>query len=226
MTEFFRFPHTPHLAWLGGSAPREDKVLSQREADELLSASVVVEEKLDGANLGFSVSLDGELRLQNRGQYLVEPFSGQFARLAGWLPRHRDVLLEALEPGLMLFGEWCAAKHSIHYRALPDWFLAFDVYEKSTGCFWSTDRRDELARQLGIPTVPQVFRGSTSLEELKRDLLTLKSACGAPAMEGIVVRKEDDQNLLARAKLVRPDFLQTIGEHWSRKALEWNRLGA
>ena len=52
---FFRFPTTPHLAWLGGGAtPREDKVLTPTEAAELLAGEVVVEEKLDGANLGWS----------------------------------------------------------------------------------------------------------------------------------------------------------------------------
>ena len=53
---FFRFPHTPHLTWLGLGEPRDDKVLSGDEALALLSADVVLEEKLDGANLGFSLS--------------------------------------------------------------------------------------------------------------------------------------------------------------------------
>ena len=37
MTDFFRFPHTPHIAWLATGAPRDDKVLSPDEAHELLS---------------------------------------------------------------------------------------------------------------------------------------------------------------------------------------------
>ena len=66
-SDFFRFPHTPHLVWLGEGTPRDDKVLSHLEVNALLSADVVVEEKLDGANLGFSLSTDGGLRAQNRG---------------------------------------------------------------------------------------------------------------------------------------------------------------
>jgi hypothetical protein len=53
---FFRFPHTPHLAWLGQGEPRDDKVLSADGSLNLLSADVVLEEKVDGANLGFSLS--------------------------------------------------------------------------------------------------------------------------------------------------------------------------
>ena len=149
MNAFFRFPHTPHLAWLGRGEPRDDKVLSEAEAAELLSAEVVLEEKVDGANLGFSLSADGELRVQNRGQYLAEPHSGQFARLPQWLAIHSsgigDALLEHADNGLMLFGEWCAARHSLDYTRLPDWFLLFDVFEGSSGHFWSSSRRDDLA---------------------------------------------------------------------------------
>ena len=39
------------------------------------TGDVVVEEKLDGANLGLSLAADNTLRAQNRGQYLAEPRS-------------------------------------------------------------------------------------------------------------------------------------------------------
>lgn len=89
-TKFFRFPHTPHLAWLGNSSPRDDKVLSHGEVASLLSGEVVVEEKLDGANVGLSLDANGNLVVQNRGQYLSGPHTGQFARLPSWLVQHAD----------------------------------------------------------------------------------------------------------------------------------------
>jgi len=70
MTTFFRFPHTPHIAWLGDAQLRDDKVFAPNEVRELLSHDVLVEEKVDGANLGFSVDEHGTLRAQNRGTYL------------------------------------------------------------------------------------------------------------------------------------------------------------
>jgi len=36
---FFRFPHTPHVAWLGQGQPRGDKVLSTAEAQSLLACA-------------------------------------------------------------------------------------------------------------------------------------------------------------------------------------------
>ena len=228
MTDFFRFPHTPHIAWLAQGAPRDDKVFSPKEATELLRAEVVVEEKLDGANLGFSLSPDGELRAQNRGQYLHAPHAGQFARLPDWLALHADKLHAELaqhtQSHLMLFGEWCAARHSLDYDHLPDWFLLFDVYDQTLGRFWSASRRNALAATLGLATVPQLLQGKCTLQQLKDLLSCQHSQFRQGTLEGVVIRRESADWCEARAKLVRPDFTQTITEHWSRRRIEWNRL--
>lgn len=226
MPTFFRFPHTPHIAWLAGGEPRDDKVLSQAEAQALLAHEVVLEEKLDGANLGFSVGADGILRAQNRGQYLAEPHAGQFARLPAWLAQHGDDVAANLTPDLMLFGEWCAARHTLDYSAMPDWFMLFDVYDHKVGKFWSTQRRNALASSIGLATVPELNCGMLTLAELKILLTTQLSRYRAGPVEGIVIRRESADWCEARAKLVLPDFTQAIGEHWSKRGIEWNRLAA
>lgn len=223
MIEFLRFPHTPHLAWLGARSPREDKVLSPSEAQAILAADLVVEEKIDGANLGFSVDENGILRAQNRGSYLgVESISGQWKPLKRWLSDRRDALQEALADDLMLFGEWCYAMHSVRYTRLPDWFLAFDVYDRAKGEFWCVERRNRLAHQLGISVVPELGRGRFDLESL-RTLLGRSALTAGPA-EGLYVRREHSGHLLQRAKLVRAEFLQNIDEHWSKRRLETNQV--
>mgnify|MGYP005818105165 CR=1 FL=1 len=225
MTDFLRFPHTPHLAWLGPGAPRDDKVLAPAEAQALLAGEVVVvEEKLDGANLGLSLAPDGGLRAQNRGQYLYEPHAGQFARLPGWLAQHEAALREVLTPQLILFGEWCALTHSIAYTALPDWFMAFDVYDRESKRFWSLARRNALLQRIGIAAVPEVAHGRLTLDALKRLLEAIPSACGAPHVEGFVLRRDAGDWCEARAKIVRADFVQAIDIHWRRRAPVPNRL--
>lgn len=224
MTPFFRFPHTPHLAWLGEGEPRDDKVLSAGEAQALLAGDVVVEEKLDGANLGFSLSADGELLAQNRGQYLAAPHAGQFARLPAWIAVHGDALRDVLQPDLLLFGEWCAARHSLDYAALPDWYLLFDVYDRDAERFWSTARRNALAQTAGLATVREITRGPASLAELKQLVTSTPSRFRDGPMEGIVIRRESGDWCDTRAKLVRPDFTQAIDTHWRKRSIEWNRL--
>lgn len=224
MTEFFRFPHTPHLAWLGAECPRDDKVLSSAEVSSFLAANVVVEEKLDGANLGISVGSTGTLRIQNRGQYLTNPYSGQFSRLASWLASREGILTEALGSNLILFGEWCAARHSIEYVKLPDWFLAFDIFDRVEDKFWSTARRDGFVRQLGLCPVPKVFEGSTTLERLQQLVIQGRSRFSSGPLEGVIIRRESSAWLELRTKLVHPAFIQSINEHWSRRRIAWNQL--
>lgn len=228
MSEFFRFPHTPHLAWLGDGEPRDDKVMAKADVEAFLATDVVVEEKVDGANLGFSLSPAGELRAQNRGQYLHPPYAGQFARLAAWLSTHaetiRDVLMANPSGGLMLFGEWCTAKHSLVYDRLPDWFLLFDVYETAGKMFWSSSRRDSLAQRLGMATVPRLAAGRYTLSQLKAMLNGQPSRLRSGALEGVVMRRESPTECLQRAKLVRADFAQGIDDHWRSRPIEWNRL--
>ncbi|QHJ00406.1 DNA ligase [Xylophilus rhododendri] len=221
---FFRFPHTPHLAWLGQDAPRDDKVLSRKEADEFLACELTVEEKLDGANLGVSVDAAGELLFQNRGQYLRQPYPGQFARLSHWLASRADTLFDALHPDLLVFGEWCAARHSLDYGGLPDWWMVFDVYDRSAGRFWSAGRRDAWAAAHGLYTVPTLARGRFTLPGLVRMVDERPSGFRNGPLEGIVARANGVEWTAARAKLVRPDFVQTMGEHWRNRPLQWNRL--
>lgn len=223
MTDFFRFPHTPHLAWLGEGQPRDDKVLAPEEADDLLGAELVVEEKIDGANLGFSVSEEGDLFAQNRGSYLSPDFChAQFRPLWSWLASREVALVDALWPDLMLFGEWCVAVHSVEYDRLPDWFLGFDVYDRAEGRFWDTARRAELLAKLGLSPVPRLATGRFTFDELAA--LLGGSRVGSLPMEGVVVRREADGWTTERAKLVRPTFTQSMEDHWSRGPLRKNAL--
>ncbi|MCK9504772.1 MAG: RNA ligase family protein [Porticoccaceae bacterium] len=224
MTDFCRFPHTPHIAWLGEGMPRDDKVLAPHEVEALLSGPVRVEEKLDGANLGISLGPDGALRAQNRGQYLTEPFTGQFSRLGSWLAQHQWALTEKLTGDLILFGEWCAAKHSLDYENLPDWFVLFDVYDRKAQRFWSSARRNALAAALGLSVVSSIYEGGASLSDLKKILTTSTSRYRNGPPEGLVIRQESADWCEARAKLVRAEFTQTISEHWRSRAIQWNRV--
>ncbi len=189
----------------------------------LLAGEVTVEEKVDGANLGFSVDEAGTLRGQNRGSCVdLEAPAGQWKPLEAWLSPHRRALAEALADGLILFGEWCFAVHSVRYDRLPDWFLAFDVYDRARGEFWSVERRDALAQRLGLVIVPTLGRGRFELGALQRLLARSALTDGPP--EGLYVRQEQHGRLERRAKPVRAEFVQAIEEHWSKRPIEANRL--
>lgn len=222
---FYRFPHTPHLTWLGIGSPRDDKVMTAAQASSFLAAPVAVEEKVDGANLGISLDHAGRLHAQNRGQYLVPPYRGQFNRLSAWLSSYTEPLVATLNPGLILFGEWCAARHSIRYDNLPGWFIAFDIYDREIGRFWSMQRRSAWCAAAGLPQAPVLLNQSClGLRDLTALMDGRSCSFGSELIEGVVVRRDDGNWLNDRAKLVRPSFSQAIEKHWKQRDVEWNRL--
>ncbi len=122
----------------------------------------------------------------------------------------------------MLFGEWCFAVHSLRYTRLFDWFLAFDVYDRGASRFWSSSRRDALLAEAGIAPVPNLARGRFTLPKLLAMLGDSRLTDGP--MEGLYVRRESEEWLVDRAKVVRAEFVQSIEEHWTSKKLEKNRV--
>lgn len=142
-----KFPRTRHLLDLGGNAvTRDDLVLAPPEVNfflrrmnfEPISATVVdksvvtVEEKLDGANIGFTVDHSGKILAQNRSHYIDEASHPQFKGVRSYIRSNEAALKSILGGGLyILYGEWLYAKHSIHYTCLPSYFIAFDLVSTS-----------------------------------------------------------------------------------------------
>lgn len=221
---FFKFPHTPHLMWLAKAPCREDKVFSPEEASAFMEGDVTVEEKVDGTNIGFSLDESGVLRVQSRGNYLARGSHPQFQPLWPWIETRRLSLSQALRPGLMLFGEWCFALHSVAYKRLPDWFLGFDVYDRADGVFWSSDRRDCWLKDFGLAPVPRLARGHFSMDQLISLMGTSRLTEGP--MEGIYLRRDRGDWLEARAKIVQLEFIEGIDGHWSEQSLKRNELAS
>lgn len=159
--ELFKFPRTRHLFDAGGNGvSRDDLLMDKEEADVFYSRRgrqtvVSIEEKVDGANLGISISQsDYRLLVQNRSHYVNAHTHKQFSGLDQWLEQHSAGLFEAMEPGRhVLFGEWLFAKHSIHYTRIPGYFVAFDIYDRQSHRFYSRRERNRRLEATHIPFV-------------------------------------------------------------------------
>ena len=223
MDSFFKFPSTPYLAAPKNQDLRSDKVMDKEERDICLSYDIVIEEKIDGANLGISFDKDGSLRLQNRGSYITPPFSGQWKKLDAWLKNKENDLFDLLGSRYILFGEWCYASHSLKYHKLPDWFIAFDIFDKKEKKFLAVKYRNEFLHNLQITIVPILAKGKFTLHQLN-EFMKKKSSYSDETIEGIYLRLDEGKWLKKRAKIVRSGFVQNIQEHWINKPLEINRL--
>lgn len=119
----FKFPRTPHLINLG--AQTDDDLTSSLSTFTPLPApsnsthTLVVTEKIDGANLGFSLNGDREILTQNRSHYIHPSDHIQFKSLGIWVEQHRqalDSLLardQSFPERYILYGEWLAATHRL-----------------------------------------------------------------------------------------------------------------
>lgn len=222
--EFFKFPRTPHLFVVPGLDIRDDKILSDQECKSFLNKTILLEEKVDGANIGISLSHNGDLLIQNRGNYILPGSHPQFNQIWDWAYSRISLLSQFISVDFIVFGEWCYAKHSIHYTSLPDWFLGFDVYDKKNKIFLNTELRNQLLKKVNIKIIPTLGKGNYSRIDLEKLLNSSKSNFYSGAVEGIYLRYEDSEKLIKRAKIVKKDFIQDIDVHWSKKEMSRNKL--
>lgn len=222
---FFKFPSTGHLFADNAVLGRQDKIIPVEISQLFYAYPVVLEEKVDGANIGFSLSEEGNILVQNRGSYIDHNTHPQFKPLNRWIEDHGNHLFDLLVEDRVLFGEWCYATHSLAYDKLPDWFLAFDIYERRSGKFLSRKIRHEYLKNMDICEVPYLGEEQVDQRKLLKILETRKSELHSGLMEGIYLRLESEEGyLMHRSKVVRPGFVQNINRHWSRNQFTTNLL--
>jgi hypothetical protein len=165
--DFTKYPRTPHLFRSRGTD--DDKHLSQQESlDFIADASLIVEEKLDGTNVGIHFTSAGRMVLQCRGHEITSGMHAQYDLFKQWTMGKRPVLEHMLEDRLLLFGEWMYARHSVHYRRLPHYFFEFDICDKRREMYLDLASRLELLEGTGIMTVPVIHRGAATVDQLRR----------------------------------------------------------
>src|SRR5262245_60872710 len=109
--DFIKYPRTPHLLGSGGTG--DDKHLGEAESLRLIADdSLIVEEKIDGTNVGIHFDAQGEMILQCRGHLITEGMHPQYDLFKQWAAVKRFDLESQLEDRFILFGEWVYAKHS------------------------------------------------------------------------------------------------------------------
>jgi atypical dual specificity phosphatase len=220
-----KFPRTPHLLDLG--ATTSDDII--RPAFERLTGHLSVEEKVDGANIGFSLDWDGAIRCQNRSHWVSSADHAQFKSLDKWIADHSDQLRRLLGQDAqyperyILYGEWLVARHSISYTALPDPFLAFDMLDRVTNVFLSRKSLSRALNGTGIRQVPLLIECCEISRLSILQFLEEASAFSDSKLEGVYVRWEDDKRLITldRGKIVRSDFI-CGNQHWSKNQMELN----
>jgi len=112
---FCKFPRTEHLFDAGGKAVTRDDLLV-RDLDFFLDGNkmIHVEEKVDGANVGFSLLPNGQILCQNRSHYVTASSQAQFEKLPLWLDQYGEAL-KTFWNQVDIFSLGSGATWCIHY---------------------------------------------------------------------------------------------------------------
>jgi hypothetical protein len=211
-----KFPKIPHLHNLG-SATRDDNILSPSDLTKWISENLylVVEEKIDGANIGIWIHSDNieetitesgetqkiyhnsQIMVQNRSHFINCHYHKQFEKIQYYLDQHIAELYDLLTPNeMILYGEWCYAKHSIAYDSLPAYFVAYDIYHIPSRQFLHRSVVERLlSAKTTIPIIHKYYDGPlrdagiSSIEDiLTRFVYGSSHYSTTDQREGIVLR--------------------------------------
>lgn len=235
MDGIIKYPRTPHLK--GSRLQKGDEDLKKVDFGEILNKNIVIEEKVDGANVGISFLNGGDLALQSRGHFLRGGAREiHYDLFKKWANSAINELFDILGTQYIMYGEWMQQKHKIYYDALPDYFLEFDIYDKKNKLFLDTPSRKKMLENSCIKSVPVLASGKFSSEKqilsyLGRSLYISDDAIGnlikeinrlnlraeevfsqtqkGDMAEGLYIKVEEGGQVINRVKYVRDDYLQT-----------------
>lgn len=210
------YPRVGHL--VTGRASRDDVMLAAAAVQSLVGGEVLVEEKLDGANVTLWLE-DGQVACGLRSGPGAMDRGGQLGPLRAWAAQHDEPLRRALGEYEAVYAEWLLLSHSVGYDRLPSYLVVLDLWRPNG--FATPDERNRVCAAAGLPTPPEVWRGVPgSVAEIDKRLGL--SSLGPEPMEGLVVRTVDGRPPRL-AKLLRSSFDQLDDAAW-RRGRPRNRL--
>lgn len=127
------YGHIPHLpgSRMGPADYKcnegQNRISTEKVRDK--HDNVIVQEKLDGSNVGIA-RIDGKIYSLTRAGYLADtsPFE-QHWLFAKWVHKQEDRFLAVLKDGERLCGEWLAQAHGTRYNLPHEPFVAFDIMQ-------------------------------------------------------------------------------------------------
>ncbi len=221
------FPRMIHIPW-NPNTERGDLVASSVEIQPVFEQKVYVQEKVDGANCGMAI-VDDHPIIRGRQKFIKKGYtprtaaSKQFASVFNWWHANKKkfVRLAKIAGPVSIYGEWMKAQHGMKYDLLPDWFIAYDLYDYEKSQFLDTGRAMSYLQESGFATAPILFRGDlTALEDLEPLANGRTEFSSTELREGVVVKTTDGEWTTHKFKMVRPGFKQ--GRLWNNDEMKVN----
>ena len=185
----------------------QERICNVRTRDK--HDTVIVQEKLDGSNVGVA-KVDGEIVALSRAGYLARTSKyEQHHKFADWVDENKKRFSDLLYDGERIVGEWLLQAHGTRYKLRHEPFVAFDLM---AGKIRATHQ--ELVERAGeIFYLPYIVHigGALSIDDAMAELGKYGKHGAIDPIEGAIWRVERfDPKFGCRtvdflAKYVRPD---------------------
>lgn len=193
-THWVKYPRTFHLPW-SEDVRDDDRVMES--LDGFLGKRIIVTEKMDGENTTLYADYIHARSVDGRSHESRDWVKGFWGGVRADIP-----------DGWRICGENLFATHSIHYTALPTYFMGFAAWTDRNDCLSWDDTLVWFAL-IGVRPVPVVYDGFYD-EQLIRNLYRAGT-------EGYVVRTADGFSYgrfrECVGKFVRKGHVKTV-KHW------------
>lgn len=226
------YPRTQHLCYKP-NAQRLDLIANEKECEQIFTnENTFIEEKVDGANCGICFFENNPV-IRNRNNILNKSKTGhlrtpaklQFSPIYGWAYQNKenfDKLNDLCGYSASVYGEWLYALHGIEYDILPCYFMAYDLYDWEKCKFVKSSLARKLLGEAGFQLTPLLYQGKVPSYEFIEKFMNEKSPFSTSDLrEGIYIKVCDNEQVVARFKWVRQDFIQ--GGRWDIRKLTRNK---
>ena len=206
----------------GMDIPPKKKCLSDNDIKILLDGDIVVEEKIDGGIVGISWDHYNyrHMAIGKHNPISTNENSKRFYGFNKWVYDNYEKV-QKIPQGWTIFGKWMRSSHNIFYDLLPDYFMAFDIWDGYR--YIDFDNKEKLLELIGFKMISTIYIGR--VKGVKDIIGTVKKSqySSFENMEGVVV-KNYKKGLMG--KFVTREFDDRMDEHWLEKPLIENRLAS
>jgi ATP-dependent RNA circularization protein (DNA/RNA ligase family) len=217
-----KYPKTPHLPG-SGAVVKGDIVLEKEEAWNFLSArTVLVEEKLDGANVRIRYDGENDLLVGNREHLLLKgyvkkstPAKLQFRPLWNFIydrrERFKDLTKALGTAEFTIYAEWMYAEHTVKYNNLPEYLIPFAIKLDESPHLLDPAISRKLISEAGFATPPLLASYSECPPEVVSDgikslMEASSSAYSSANREGLYIKAGNGETTTHIVKYVHGDF--------------------
>jgi hypothetical protein len=149
---------------------------------------IIVQEKLDGSNVGVA-KIDGKVLALTRAGYFAHtsPYE-QHHKFGYWVSKNADRFDVVLEEGERIVGEWLLQAHGTRYHLQHEPFVAFDLMRGMARATYS-EMRSRIEGRFVIPNTVHIG-GPMSIADAMKKLGEFGAHGALDPIEGAIWRVE------------------------------------